>query len=756
MFDAQDLPASAATQMDSPSLPVPGGGQPVHVLDRLASLLKHRRIAGAAFVVVVGVMMLQAYSQVPMYRTSARVVIQDERSIAVGNLNANDPMYWQETDPYYNTQYSILRSRGLAKRVVRKLQLQNYPLFNGTAPRRQGIATMVGDARHKITGAVRSLFQRQPAGPPVEPPSPDEDAAEAGRIGQFLGGVRIVPEPKTKLVEIIYESSDPQFAALAANTLAEEYTSQNLDQRLASVQKNLTWMSDEVTKQEKKVRDAEAAMTQYRQDQNALSLGERQNITIARLNALNETVTRQRTERIQKEATYQQLKSVDPASDAADGFPVVAANPGVVETKNRLTDLLAEKTRLSSKYLPSHPEMQKIDLQIKNARETLTAQRARVIETVKNDYETAVAQERSFSVSLEQQKNEAMDLERKGGGYVVLQRQADSDRLLWQSLLQQQKELQVVSNSRSNNVQVMDRADVPGAPFSPNTRRDWFTAMMAGLLVALGLAFGIEYLDDTVKTPEDVSKRLGLPLLGLVPAIKGARVPLLSETVPHDFGEAFRSLRTSLVFTAGAGKARVIAVTSTQPLEGKTTTACNLATALALGGSRVLLIDADMRRPGLHRIMGVENNIGLSELLVAQARVREAVQATTEPNLFVIAAGRTPPNPSELLASDRMKSFLANLTQGPFDWVVLDTPPVLAVTDAVVLAGSVSAIVFVVGSEMTRRSHAERALATLRAGRPRSIGVVLNRVDFDRNKYYYARYYGYNYKSYYGSASPAA
>ena len=325
-----------------------------------------------------------------------------------------------------------------------------------------------------------------------------------------------------------------------------------------------------------------------------------------------------------------------------------------------------------------------------------------------------------------------------------------------QSLLQQQKELQVVSNSRSNNVQVMDRAEVPGAPYSPNTRREWFTAMMAGLLVAFGLAFGIEYLDDTVKTPEDVSKRLGLPMLGLVPAIRGERVPLLSETVPHDFGEAFRSLRTSLVFTAGAGQARVIAVTSSQPLEGKTTTACNLATALALGGSRVLLIDADMRRPGLHRIMGVENGVGLSHLLVAQARVREAVQRTTEPNLFVITAGRTPPNPSELLASDRMKSFIANLSHGPFDWVVLDTPPVLAVTDAVVLASSVSAVVFVVGSEMTRRVHAERALGTLRAGKPRSIGVVLNRVDFDRNKYYYARYYGYNYKSYYGSASPAA
>jgi succinoglycan biosynthesis transport protein ExoP len=755
MFDAQDLPA-VATQLDSPSLPIPGGAQPVHVLDRLAAIFKHRRLAGAAFVVVAGVMMLQTYSQIPMFRTSARVIIQDERTVAVGSLNANDPMYWQDSDQYNNTQYSILQSRGLARRVVHRLQLQNHPLFNGTAPRRQGVMTMIADARRRISTTVRSMTGRQPVAPPIESPSPDEDAAEAGIISQFLGGVRIVPGVKNRLVDIVYESSDPQFAALAANTLAEEYTAHNLQLRLETIQKNLQWLTAEVAKQEKKVSDAEAAMTQYREDQNALSLGDRQNITIARLNALNETVTRQRTERMQKEATYRQLKSVDPASDAADAFPVIAANQGVVETKSKLADLLADKTRLSARYLPNHPEIQKLDIQIKNASETLTAQRARVIETVRHDYETAVAQERSFSGSLEQQKNEAMELDRKSGDYNVLERQAESDRQLWQSLLKQQKELQVVSNSRSNNVQLMDRAEVPGAPFSPNTRREWLTALMAGVLVAFGLAFGIEYLDDTVKTPEDISKRFGLPLLGLVPAIRGSRVPLLSETVPHDFGEAFRSLRTSLVFTAGAGESRVIAVTSSQPLEGKTTTACNLATALALGGSRVLLIDADMRRPGLHQIMGVENTIGLSHLLVGQARVREAVQRTSEPNLFVITAGRTPPNPSELLASERMKSFIANLGQGPFEWIVFDTPPVLAVTDAVVLAGLVSAVVFVVGSEMTRRVHAERALATLRAGKPKSIGVVLNRVDFDRNKYYYSRYYGYNYKSYYGSATPAA
>src|SRR5690349_20185557 len=252
MFDAQDLPATVAPSTDASSLPIPGSTQPVHLLDRLAAVFKHRRLAGAAFVLVVGAMMVQTYSQVPMYRTSSRVMIQDERTTAVGNLNANDPAFWQESDPYYNTQYSILRSRGLARRVVRKLQLQNHALFNGSAPKRQGIGMMIADARRKISSTVQSVLRRQPAAP-VEPPSPDEEAAESGIISQFLGGVRVVPEQRTRLVEIVYESSDPQFAALAANTLAEEYTAQNLELRLATYQKNLRWLSEEVAKQEKKV-----------------------------------------------------------------------------------------------------------------------------------------------------------------------------------------------------------------------------------------------------------------------------------------------------------------------------------------------------------------------------------------------------------------------------------------------------------------------------------------------------------------------
>ena len=754
MFDAQDLQQTAGSN-ETPILPAPSAGaQSVHLLDRLTAIFRHRRLAGAAFAVVVGLMMLQTYSKIPLYRAGARVLIQDERTTAVGNLNANDPAFWQDSEQYYNTQYSILRSRGLGKRVVRRMNLQNHPLFSGKGPQSRGPLTLIREARETLGASIRGLIRRSSSSKtPAEVPAPDESAIESGLISAFLGGVDIVPERSTRLVEIFYVSSDPQFAAQAATALAEEYTQQNLDLRLETINKNLNWLGDEVAKQEKKVTEAETEMAKYRERQNALSLEDRQNIVVARLNTLNETATTARTARLQKEAIYNQVKSVDPKSDAADTFPIIAANQGVIEAKTRLSDLTAEKARLSSRYLPGHPDLMKVEGQIESARAALVAQRTRVIESARNEYEASAQEERSFAGQLEAQKGAAMDLDRKSGAYLVLQRQAETNRLVYQSLLQQQKELRVVSNSRTNNVQVMDRAEVPGGPFSPNTRRDWFTAIVAGLMVALALAFGIEYLDDTVKTPDDVATRLRLPLLGLVPSVGGKRVPLLTEPVPHDFGEAFRSLRTSLVFTSGAEGPRVIAVTSSQPLEGKTTTACNLGLVLALGGSRVLLVDADLRRPGLHTVVGAKNEIGLSHLLVGQARVREAVQKTNEPNLFVISAGRIPPNPSELLSSERMQALIANLRSGPFDWVIIDTPPVLAVTDAVIISRSVSGVVFVIGSEMTRRVHAERAIETLLSGRPKSIGAVLNRVDFDRNKYYYSRYYGYHYQNYYGSGS---
>ena len=421
---------------------------------------------------------------------------------------------------------------------MRRLNLQNHPLFNGASPESRGPVQLASDAKQAVAAAVRRAVAGSPA-VPLERSAADETAIESALIGQFLAGLDIKPEKSTRLVAIVYTSPSAEFAALAANTVAEEYAQQNLDLRLDAINKNLTWLGEEVRRQEAKVTAAEAAMTQYRESQNALSLEDRQNIVVSRLNTLNDTVTKARTVRLQKEALYTQIKGVDPASDAADAFPAIANSAAVAEAKNRLAQLVADRARLSSRYQPGHPEMAKLAGQIENSRTALTAQRASVIDAARNEYESALIEERSLSSQLEGQKAAAMDLDRKSGRYLVLQREAESNRSVYQSLLQQEKELRVVSNSRANNVQLMDRAEIPGGPFSPNARRDWFTALLAGLLAAVGLAFGWSYLDDTVRTPEDVSKRLNLALLGIVPTVRGSQVPLLSEHVPWSSARRF-------------------------------------------------------------------------------------------------------------------------------------------------------------------------------------------------------------------------
>jgi succinoglycan biosynthesis transport protein ExoP len=756
MFDTQELRAQSPGEVPEAAplqLPMPAA-QPMHVLDRLNAVFKHRRLAGVAFVLVVTTMMVQTYSTIPVYQSHSKVQIQDERSTQVGSLNANDPAYWQDPEPYFKTQHSILQSRGLARRVVRKLNLAANPLFNGKQPPARDPVSLARQARSAASNWARNLISK-PA-PVVAPPAPDENAQEAGLIGAFLGGVEIQPESATRLVRIFYKHSNREFTAIAANALAEEYAQQNIELRLGSIQKTLAWLDEEIVRYGKQLSDSEAALAEYRDANNAGSLDEKQNLVMGRLNQLSDTVTKVQNERLQRQTVYDQIKNADPANDAIDNLTIVGSNSGVVDAKGDLANLLSEQSTMAQTRQAAHPLMVALQARIDNAKRRLVAERTKVIENVRNDYNAKLSEERAFRAQLDDQKAVASELEKKGGGYNILKRKADSERDVYNKLLVQQKELSVQANSRANNVLVMDRAELPGAPILPNPRKDWITALLAGITIAVGLAFGIEYLDDTVKTPEDITRRLKLPLLGLVPAVRGDRVPVLTEPVPHDFGEAFRSLRTSLVFTSGSQSTRMIAVTSSQPLEGKTTTACNLAMALALGGSRVLLIDADMRRPGLHKTMGLQNGTGLSHILVGQARVRDAVQRTSEPNLVAITAGRTPPNPSELLSSERMNNLLTNLGTGPFDWVIIDTPPVLAVTDAVILAGRVSGVIFVIGSEMTRRAHAERALETLQSGHPKSVTVVLNRVDFNRNKYYYSRYYGYQYKSYYGQSQGAA
>jgi capsular exopolysaccharide synthesis family protein len=756
-MEQKPSPSAPPTKSQQQAGGTPKGLFPVdsdtHLLDRLNAIYKYRYVVVTVFVLVMLGVLVRTFTTTPMYRATTSVLIEDERGASIAGFNAQaNSEYTQDPEPYFQTQLRILEGRELAGRVVDRLHLENEPEFNGQGPQRTGLGSVLHTMKVQAVGSLHKLT----GGTQAESPASTDKPARDDLINGLLGAIGLDPVHGSRMVNVSVTSSNPAFAARAADALVEEYVKQNFEMRTDSARKSLNFLTDEIAKQQNKVEESERAMADYREHNNALSLEDRQNTVVASLNQLNDQYTRAKTERIKTEAQYKQVEGLAPnAFIALDSIPAVAQNANVVTLRQRLIDLQREKTALNDRYGEKNPLVITNANAIEDTSKQYQAAVAAAVGSIKNEYETALSQERRLSAELEAQKGAAMDLNRKGVNYTVLEREAQSNRTIYEALLQRQKELQVVSNSGGNNVRLMDRAMVPGAPYTPDVKRNLLLGALAGILLALGLVLAIDYLDDTVKTPEDITRRLKMPFLGLVPAVKGNTHPLLSQEVPHEFGEAFRALRTSLVFSGGSEGTRVIALTSAQPLEGKTTTACNMGIALAYGGSRVLLIDADMRRPSVSRTLGIDNTVGLSHLLTGQATARQAIRRTAVQNLWVMTAGMTPPNPSELLSSERMKTLITNVQNGPFDWVLIDTPPVLAVTDAVIIAPWVTGVVFVIGSEMTQRRLAERAVETLLTSRPHLLGAVLNRVDIVRNKYYYSRYYGYKYKNYYVRSNAA-
>ena len=746
--------ANDALHPQPPAAPAPPAAQPQptaepHLFDRISVLYKYRWASLTMFLLVVGWVMVDSYTQVPRYRASARILVEEPGAdIATPTeIARNAPL--SDPEMFMQTQLRIMRGRDLALRVAQKIDLSRVPEFNGQGPRPTPLANSIAAIKYYAAWPYRLVTTAQ--APPIAPPNSSD--GHAGNYADALIARLAVDQVRgSQLVDMSFASADPEFAARAANAFADEYVGQNLALKIQNLEKSAEWLTGEVERQAKLVQQSELQLQHYRETQDAGALDSGQNIVVARLNSLNEQLTLARTDRIRKENLYKQLQG---AGSNVDSISAVLNNTQVQNLRSRLNELQQESLRVAERYGEKHPERQRVAAAFASARTQLEDEIKKAVLNARNDYDAAVAQERMLLSTLNESKQAATDLSRKGVNYSALVREAESNRAVYSQLLTREKELRVIANSRTNNVRVVDRAEVEGVPFTPNHRRDWVYALALGLALGLAIAFGIDYLDDTVKTPDDVTRRLKLKFLGLVPIVPGDRHPLISGPVPHDFGEAYRSIRTSLAAQIPGTGARVVAVASSQPLEGKTTTAVNIAMALAVGGARVLLVDADMRRPSVHKALRMSNDRGLSQLLAGQARMREVVQRTHDPNLLTITAGRTPANPSELLASDRMRALLSGLETGPFDWIIIDTPPVLAVTDAVILAPLVHAVTFVIGAEMTRWRLAERAVETLLGSNPRNVVAILNKVNFGRNKYYYSRYYGHQYKNYYAE-SPAA
>jgi succinoglycan biosynthesis transport protein ExoP len=742
-----ETPAAQPSPSTPSAAPMPIGPEP-HLFDRLSVLYKYRWASIVVFALVVGWVMVDSYTRIPVYQATGRLLIEDPAADIATPTEIARSVTYADPEIYLQTQLRIMRGRDLAQRAAAKLDMAKVPEFNGQGPKPTQLAVAIALVKYYATWPYRLITSTQADSPAPaltrvsESSYPDALLARLG-VGQVRG---------SQLVDITFNAADPQFAARAVNVFMDEYVSNNLALKVQTLEKGAEWLTAEVERQGKLVQQSELALAQYKERQDAGALDSGQNIVVARLTQSSDAATKARMDRIQKEGLWRQIEA---AGQDVESITSVLNNPNIQTLRANINSLQQDRARLSERYGEKHPDYQKAITALANAERQLQEEIRKARQNAKNEYDAAAQQERELQAQLNEAKQAATALGRKGVDYAMLLREAESNRKIYDELLTREKELRVVANSRTNNVRVVDRAEVPAAPFSPNHRRDWLYAIALGLALGLGIAFGIDYLDDTVKTPDDITRRLKLKFLGLVPIVPGDRHPLISGPVPHDFGEAYRSIRTSLAAQLPGTGARVVAVASSQPLEGKTTTAVNIAMALAVGGARVLLIDADMRRPSVHKALRMSNDRGLSQLLAGQARMREVVQRTHDPNLLTITAGRTPANPSELLASDRMRALLTGLETGPFDWIIIDTPPVLAVTDAVILAPLVHAMTFVIGAEMTRWRLAERAVETLLGSNPRNVLAVLNKVNFGRNKYYYSRYYGHQYKNYYAE-SPAA
>lgn len=744
-------PAPAAPITGLPGGQGPGDGE-VHLLDRLSVLYRYRKIVITVIVVVMLAGVVQTMTTTPEYMAYATVQIDPDRNLP-GVASAE---LVEENSTVMATQVQALRSKDLIRTIVGpdKLNLAAIPEFNGEGATPTGLTGAISSIRERIMRPVRGLFSNaepEPAPASAEPQSADgaRDAEDA-LVDRFLGHLGTEPVFDSRAINITFVSRDPALAARAANELANAFINQNLDRRKGGRDEAVTLIQAEVTKKDQEIQKTDADMLEFQRTKDATLLADPGQLTSQQFTAQAEY---EQAEAIaaQRRRAYEAVKDVKFDDPAIDSLPDMYADRDVQQWRVELANRRAElETIVVGKDHPTYREALK---KVTHAEGELERARTLVKERLRREVETADMLARVKQGTLRSMQDLRSQMGTKGIDYQAMVRYRESQATTLAELQLGLQQAQIQAGLIQNNVFLVDSAVAPADPFKPNASNNMLMALFVGIALAGALAFGLDYLDDTIKTPEDITRKLRIPFLGLVPSVRSDKQPVLSGPVPHDFGEAYRALRTSLVFTSGGESTRIITCTSAQPLEGKTTTACNLAMVLAFGGSRVLLIDADMRRPGVHKALKINNTVGLSHLLVGQARVREAIQRTSDPNFCVMTAGRTPPNPSELLSSERMKQLIANLKQGPFDWVVIDTPPVLAVTDAVILTPLVDGVTFVLGAEMTRRRLAERAVQMLMVSRPKVVGAVLNRVNFDRNKYYYSRYYGYQYKSYYGSSS---
>jgi polysaccharide biosynthesis transport protein len=706
-----------------------------HLYDYLLILRKHQWLILSFMLAVVTIVSIATFRMQPVYVATTRIELGRENANILPFQGTDSYDYMLDLENYIETQSKILTSETLALQTIRTGVLTGQPQFQGSDPSSEALAT----------GSLAN--QKRPP-----------------ELAAFLGSLSVKRVPNSRLMDISFEATSPELAAQVVNAHIRNYIDQNRRSHYDATTAATTWLTDQLDELKIKVKNSEDARLDYERKNQIWEVDDKQNMTTQRLSEISRQLIEAQGERMRKQSLFDFAKQGD-----ADLVPQIRDSASVQELLHRRTELNVQYTEAISQYGPNFPKVQRLQSQLKEVDQNLEREKRAVVARLGSEYHEAQQREELLVHTLDQQKTEANLMSERMVQYNILKRDAEADKALYDGLLTKLKEAGISAALQSSNIRVVDPAMIPSYPSRPAKARNVALAFLVGLVGGIGLAILREYMDNTVKTPDDVETLARLPSLAVVPAFEdshgdGRRKKTLSEALGNgharhvelvaqhlpksQMSEAFRALRTALLLSQAGRPPQVILVTSALPREGKTTAAANLAVTLAQLGDRTLLIDADLRKPGVGRLLNMNGGkyAGLSSYLAGVSSLDlVTVQHPAIPNLSAIPTGPLPPNPADLLSSHRLADAIAEL-RTKFKFIVIDTPPVMAATDAVILSVQADGVLLVVRSGETPKEAFTRTRDLLVSVKCRLLGVVLNAVNSSAPDYYYSyRYYPYSY-----------
>ncbi len=665
----------------------------------LVVLKRRKMLILAVMAILVVVVLIGSFAATPLYRAQARIIIEREPP----KVMPFQEVYELETSQkdYYQTQYKILQSRDLASNVLKVLKDK------------------------KIIKPGQNL----------------------GRM-ELLRMIAIEPIKSSWLVDIFASGPDPELVAALANTWAEEYIRDSVQTKLDAAANALNQLRTQLKEQALKLKAAREELQRYKEDQSITSMEEKQSIEVQTLSDLNRLFTDTQKRKLDAETKIKQLDEHLAQGNSPEVFPLILQNGLIQNLKSQRISLQSKYSDLSKRYRDKHPVMLQLKAEMDSLDGSIQAEIEKIFQGLRADWELAKAEEKRIAEDLEGKKLVKLSLDRRNIDYMALKENMESDQKIYEALLARLNETNFYKNLELTNIRILERANVPSGPFRPRKVFNFGLSLIGGLILGIGVALVAEQLDDTIKTPDEIKNYLNLPVLGAIPLFDQPDFPedgIIIYSHPHNpLTESFRAIRTAVSIHAPKDAARSILVTSSSSTEGKSLVSLQLAAVMAQVNEKVLLIDSDLRKPSLHKVLGLPVGKGLREYLAGEAELSEVVLKTEYPNVFFLQAGKPPSNASELLSSERLKRLMH---EGGTEWdrVIFDSPPLVSVTDGAILAAEADAVIFVIRAYKTPWAVARQGSEILSEVKAKLLGALLNGVVRSSEYYYrsYSTYGGY-------------